>query len=369
MPGLGGYGYLPEFLQQPQGRSFDSFLNPRGNRSYSAPSENTRFQPFSNGGNTGDVLRYAKPLRIAPLNTNIDLYLPNTESSRSVVETGVSSSMEAGALSLTSQATELVIRTLDGDLVTIHIGEKEQSAAYLTVENRENDKTDDVQGTEVAFQNAKAESSSFDLKAVFQGDEVSDVSIEANSESLEYTNLHMQSKNENGQTDVQYRSVDATSSHLSFQVEGSLDQEELEAIGSLLKDVDALADEFFDGDVQKAFYQASQLGYDDSEIAGYALKLTEQETNIIADRYQRNSGETGLPSSLAKPIAAYTDRLKRIQDTANLYFEMKVLEVMMDRISDTRERDSLDEKEGVEASGRFRAFNERILDAMLEWMA
>ena len=354
MPGLGGYGYLQELLQKPQYRSFESFLNPRAQRE---PSTSV-LQPLSSSSDTGNLVRYANPFRSDAARAASETYSLNS--------TGVG--MEAGALTLTRQSTEMRIRTRDGDLVAIHISEKKGTAAYLSAKQDTGKADDKAHTVGLDYQNTRAQASTFDLKAVFQGNEVSDVSIQAESASLEQTSLHVQSQDKGGQTDLEYRSVTATSSSFSFQVEGSLDQEELEAIGSLLEDVDALATEFFDGDVQVAFQKASQLGYDDSEIAGYAFNMVEQETSIVAERYLGDTGDTGLPASVSRPIVGYMERLQRIQDTANLYFEMKVLEVMMDRIAGTRERDTHDEKQGVEASERFRAFNERILNAMLEWV-
>lgn len=352
MPGLGGYGYYPELFRKPQGRSFESFLNP-GTQGEPLTSV---LQPLSSSSDTSSLARYANPFRSVPARAASETYSAS------------SAGMEAGALTLTRQSTEMRIRTRDGDLVKISMSKKEGTAVYFSLKQDTVETDDKAQKLDLDYQHSRAEASTFSLKAVFQGNEVSDVSIQADSASVGQTSFHMQSQDQNGQTDLEYRSITAASSHFSFDVQGRLDQQELEAIGSLMADVDALATEFFDGDVQVAFQKASQLGYDDSEIAGYAFNMVEQETSIVADRYRSETEDTGLPVSISRPIAGYMERLQRIQDTANLYFEMKVLEVMMDRIAGTRERDTHDEKEGVEASERFRAFNERMLNAMLEYV-
>jgi hypothetical protein len=68
------------------------------------------------------------------------------------------------------------------------------------------------------------------------------------------------------------------SGRVQVAVEGELDTDELKAIGDLLEKVDALATEFFNGDTQAAFSTAAALGFDSSEIAGFALRLSVRET-------------------------------------------------------------------------------------------
>lgn len=61
---------------------------------------------------------------------------------------------------------------------------------------------------------------------------------------------------------------------LKIEVIGNLNDAELKAIGDLLDKVDALATQFFGGDVQAAFAAAANLGSDSTQIAGFDLRLT-----------------------------------------------------------------------------------------------
>ncbi len=67
------------------------------------------------------------------------------------------------------------------------------------------------------------------------------------------------------------------SGRVEVSVEGDLNDEELAAIGALVAKVDALAKDFFAGDIQKAFTAAAHLGFDGEQIASFALKLSSRE--------------------------------------------------------------------------------------------
>lgn len=270
--------------------------------------------------------------------------------------------LDSRLISSNQQSTELTIRTRDGDLVTIRLNEKEYAMESLKYRSIDEDTGNEGHVTEIDEFHKKDSAEAFNLQALFEDGEVSNVSMELDSRSREFTEVNYTSVDEDSRTTAKYRSMNASSSHLSFEVEGKLDKNELAAIGALLEDVTALATEFFDGDVQAAFSQATQLGYDDSEIAGYALSLTENETSVAANRYHKVIGaESSFPFSVARPIGTYVMQLESIQQTANLYFESQSLNVMMDRIA--RVHNSGENSE-VEASERFRDFNEKLLESI-----
>ena len=81
-----------------------------------------------------------------------------------------------------------------------------------------------------------------------------------------------------------------SSGRIEISVDGELNEEELAAIGELVGKVESLANEFFAGDVQKAFESAAALGFDSTQIAGFALKLSTRET-----LRQETTGSPALP--------------------------------------------------------------------------
>ncbi len=65
-----------------------------------------------------------------------------------------------------------------------------------------------------------------------------------------------------------------SSERLSVSVRGNLTNDDLQAIGNVLTQVDALATQFFSGDTQAAFAAAANIGTDPSEIAGFSLSAS-----------------------------------------------------------------------------------------------
>ena len=90
-------------------------------------------------------------------------------------------------------------------------------------------------------------------------------------------------------------------SRTRVEVDGSLDAGELKAIQDFIGKVDALANEFFDGDVEAAVAAAAALDYDVEEIAGFSLKLSVSE-RVQASAVQRTT--TGTATPLPQPVPA-----------------------------------------------------------------
>jgi hypothetical protein len=72
----------------------------------------------------------------------------------------------------------------------------------------------------------------------------------------------------------------------SFSVEGDLSEDEIEAIQSLVQDVGEVANDFFGGDVQKAFEQATDIAFDSSQLASMNLRMSRTEQYSAVQRYQ-----------------------------------------------------------------------------------
>lgn len=93
---------------------------------------------------------------------------------------------------------------------------------------------------------------------------------------------------------AQATSVSLSSSERSrtrVEVEGSLDAGELKAIEDFVGKVDALANEFFEGDFEAALAAAGSLDFDTEEIAGFSLKLS------VSERIQASAVQTSVGGS------------------------------------------------------------------------
>ncbi len=76
------------------------------------------------------------------------------------------------------------------------------------------------------------------------------------------------------------------SSGYRFSVEGDLSVEEIDAIQELVRDVGQVANDFYKGDVQKAFDQVSDVAFDDSQLASMNLHMSRSEQYTATHRYR-----------------------------------------------------------------------------------
>lgn len=73
---------------------------------------------------------------------------------------------------------------------------------------------------------------------------------------------------------------------IQFSVVGDLDADEQQALSSLIKQVDKVADKFFDGNISNILHHASKLGFDEGEIAGFSLSMSQVETRQASVAYR-----------------------------------------------------------------------------------
>ncbi len=108
----------------------------------------------------------------------------------------------------------------------------------------------------------------------------------------------------------------------AISVDGDLNDEERGAIVELLGKVDKLASQFFAGDLDKAFAQAQNLGYDSRQIAAFSLNLSQVEVRRASQTYQQVAGSvpdqasTRLQDGL-QPLSEFLQTLSSALQTAS----------------------------------------------------
>lgn len=132
-----------------------------------------------------------------------------------------------------------------------------------------------------------------------------------------------------------YDAYNSEASQLMFTVNGELDEDELAAIDHLMMQVNKMADEFYSGDVEKAFQSALELDFDSSELSSFALNLKQTEVYQVAETYRRVEG-AGVDQSqssqaaegkeslqeLFSPLANYVNGLlKQIESMQEAFYE------------------------------------------------
>lgn len=267
-------------------------------------------------------------------------------------------SLDARSLQKSSQSTSLTIQTRDGDTVTVQIRERSVQKESSQVNISKGADSDGVE-TEVGSRSKSDSADAYDLSAMLGKDTVSDVSYERQWVEASRESVDLKHSADGVNTDASYRSNTYTAGALEFEVDGSLDADELKAIGDLLQGVDELSETFFEGDVAAAFDQALQLGYDKTEIAGYSLELKEREFSYAEKRY-RAAGEINqpeIPKGLFRPIGNYLDRLNALSEKDRAAFDGQLLEKLMQRVDENREAEESEKR----SKSSFTAFNFELL--------
>jgi hypothetical protein len=155
---------------------------------------------------------------------------------------------------------------------------------------------------------------------------------------------------------------------LSFTVQGELDEDELNAIGTLVADASDLADEFFNGDIESAFNQALKLGYDEKELTGFALQLTRQEQTQSIQAYESVShfsedDPRGDPNKAVKPVAHYLDKMLDVFEQSRQKLESgeqydDLINGLINQMGEVHTPDL------ISAIQRFHSFNQKLLNGL-----
>jgi len=136
-----------------------------------------------------------------------------------------------------------------------------------------------------------------------------------------------------------YQRSASFSSNFSMSVRGDLDNGELDALNSLLEDVSALSDEFFNGDFDRAFTMAMDFQMDSSEFSAMALDLARATRASVTTSYTtdinqqigaagRQIGEAAVAAApmeitlLIEQLLAMVDKIERFDHPQQLFSDL-----------------------------------------------
>ncbi|MFT4746847.1 MAG: hypothetical protein ACI8XG_000924 [Congregibacter sp.] len=153
-------------------------------------------------------------------------------------------------------------------------------------------------------------------------------------------------------------------STLSFSVRGELDEDELRAIGKLVANANDLADEFFNGDVEKSFDQALKLGFDDQELTGFALQLIRQDKVPVIQTYESVAHfKDDITDTVreVKPVAHYLDKMLDLVEESKQKLQEgnsfdNLLNDLINQMGEVHTPDL------IQALNRFHTFNQKLSD-------
>lgn len=142
----------------------------------------------------------------------------------------------------------------------------------------------------------------------------------------------------------------AERNEFQFSIEGDLNDDELEAIQNLIQDVSLIADDFFSGDVQAAFEQASEFDMDRSQLSSMSLNMSrsEQYTAVAAYQEVQNNGNNAGGQRLGQ----ITNMLNQQRQDNSLGFvdqlgslQEQILDSLVEQ--DIRYQEANEEKQGT----------------------
>lgn len=113
---------------------------------------------------------------------------------------------------------------------------------------------------------------------------------------------------------------------ISFSVEGDLNEDELAAIGDLIKQIDKVGHHFFNGNIDQAFHQAEKIGFDQEQLVGFAVEYTQQTSVSATTAYQPQSRDSApAASQLVPELSEFIDQWQQVQDRVrNLFAEPNI---------------------------------------------
>jgi len=150
-----------------------------------------------------------------------------------------------------------------------------------------------------------SESSSFSLSlTTLDGDRVN-IDISRASQSSFSGNF----ENNASGSSLSISRQSSSSSSFNLNVTGELDAGELEAINSLLADVEAIADDFYGGRLDQAFALALELDINREELSSLNLQLQKTTTSQALAAYQ-TTAQNSLPAddkTQSTPVSPFAD--------------------------------------------------------------
>lgn len=207
-----------------------------------------------------------------------------------------------------NETHDLVIAGIDDLNARLIDGEKASSENDSSNQNASKLKEPTLSASFGQVSHAKSNSLHFEVETA-DGDIVT---ISAKSKDV-YAAEYRAGSFDNGQQSgyfEEFSNQSYQSSRFDMNVVGELDDGELAALDSLLAKVEDLSADFFSGDLDSAFNQALNLGYDSEELVGYSLNLRQVEVQRVAVAYQ----QTGPGNTT--PINPLADRLQPLGDFA-----------------------------------------------------
>jgi hypothetical protein len=140
-------------------------------------------------------------------------------------------------------------------------------------------------------------------------------------------------------------------SNYRFSVEGDLDDKEIDALQNLIKDVNEIAGEFFDGDVQKAFDMASEFQMDKTELSSMNLQLAQTKQYSAISNYSATQANSEVEAA-GKRLGHLSNEFAALSQDPKLNFMQEIREFSEELLAtlvsqDARYREADSEEQSI----------------------
>lgn len=155
------------------------------------------------------------------------------------------------------------------------------------------------------------------------------------------------------------------SSQYQFSVQGELDEGELDALQQMIRDISGVANEFFNGDVQKAFEQSANIHFDGSELASMQLDMSYSRSLSQAASYEQVGS---LEQPVDKPGLRLGQLMKDLAESAgapSLGFLQSPAQTSRDLMTGLVEQDSRFQEAIDSIQSGLYSHLQQLLDAVL----
>lgn len=145
--------------------------------------------------------------------------------------------------------------------------------------------------------------------------------------AAEYASTY--SNSAEGESHSQYAALQQHQGYaIQYQVEGELDEGELEALDQLMKQVSVASDHFFSGNLAGAISELSEFELDTDEFTAMSLQMQRSVTYSMAESYKEVSQmrPSSLPHSSGQPanllgLSSFVQEMQEMMNQLDEYLE------------------------------------------------
>lgn len=160
---------------------------------------------------------------------------------------------------------------------------------------------------------------------------------------------------QNGITASSLRSHSENSSDFSVSIEGNLNEDEQKSLKHLLKQMDEVGQEFFNGDIRTAFNHVQKIGLDTGQLASFSMSLSmERSIQAVAAYQQAGFPDQQIEPEKIKQAADFFSQARELLKSAESALEpfenpLPAFNILFDAVNQTGRSKNIEQKpsEGI----------------------